>query len=503
MRLISLTWCLLATSAPAQYRPAELDPPQPVREFRAAWIASVWNVDWPSGPGLSPAQQREELIRILEVAAQTRLNAIIFQVRPEADALYSSKIEPWSYWLTGQQGKAPGDGYDPLAFAVREAHARGMELHAWFNPFRARSTSQIKPAALHVTRKQSDWLLPAGSQVWLNPALPAVRERAIAVVSDVAKRYDIDGVHIDDYFYPYPKDGKSVFDDSKTYASYRANGGRLGAAEWRRTQIDGFVKELGGAVHRVRPDLKFGVSPFGIWRPGNPASIEAGIDSCLDLAADSRLWLREGWVDYLSPQLYWRIDQEAQSFGTLVRWWSEQNGGRRHVWPGIASSRIRGEGSDRARRSLETVNQIALVRKHAVSGGGSGHAHWSMSALMEDRDGVRARLTSGPYAELAVVPEMPWLEMPRLGGRGALAVPDIAASRGEDSVRVEWKGPPRGGNSVRWWVVQTRGRTGGWTTAKVLPGAATSTVLRGTPSALAVRAVDSVGRISGPACLVR
>jgi uncharacterized lipoprotein YddW (UPF0748 family) len=496
MRPILLPLCFWATSALGQYRPADLEPPLPAREFRAAWIASVWNVDWPSRPGLPPSRQREELTGILDVAARTRLNAIIFQVRPEADALYPSKLEPWSYWLTGEQGKGPGDGYDPLAFAVREAHARGIELHAWFNPFRARSTSQVKPAGGHATRRHPEWLLEAGSQVWLNPGLPAVRERAIAVITDVATRYDIDGVHIDDYFYPYPKDGKAVFDDSKTYAGYRAKGGKLAVGDWRRAQIDGFVKELGGVVHRVRPQLKFGVSPFGIWRPGTPGTIEAGIDSYEDLAADSRLWLREGWVDYLSPQLYWRIDQEAQSFGTLVRWWSEQGRGRRHVWPGIASSRIQGEGSDRARRSLETVNQIALTRRHATSGGGSGHAHWSMSALMEDRDGLRARLASGPYADLAVVPESPWL-----GGRGVTALPGLKATAAVDSVRLDWKRPERGSDAVRWWVVQTKGRTSGWTTARILPGEAVSTVVRGVPSALALRAVDPAGRISKAVCL--
>ncbi len=498
MRPILILLCAFASSALAQYRPVKLDPPTPAREFRAAWVATVWNVDWPSQPGLSPEKQRQEMIRILDVAAQTRLNAIIFQVRPEADAVYSSKLEPWSYWLTGKQGQAPSDGYDPLAFAVREAHARGIELHAWFNPFRARSTSQVKPAASHVTRKQTSWLMNAGSQVWLNPALPPVRERAIAVISDVAKRYDIDGVHIDDYFYPYPKDGKALFDDSSTYAAYRAKGGKLAVEDWRRAQVDGFVKELNGVVHRVRPTLRFGVSPFGIWRPGVPPSIKAGIDSYRELAADSRLWLQEGWVDYLSPQLYWRIDQEEQSYETLVRWWSEQNRAGRHVWPGIASSRIRAEGSDRARRSLETINQIALTRRYSVTGGGSGHSHWSMKSLLEDRDGVRGKLTAGPYAEIAISPETPWL-----GGRGAVAVPVAGASVVGDTVRVEWQGPDKEGTPVRWWVVQTRGKTGGWTTAKVLPRETLATVVKGVPEAVAVRAVDGAGRISGAACLGR
>jgi len=498
MRPILICFSLLASSALADYRPVKLDPPAPSREFRAAWVATVWNLDWPSKPGLSPDKQRQELIGILDVAAQTNLNAIILQVRPEADALYESKLEPWSYWLTGQQGKAPSDGYDPLIFAVREAHARGLELHAWFNPFRARSTTEVNPAASHAIRRQPSWLMSAGSQTWLNPGLPAVRERAIAVMTDVLKRYDVDGIHIDDYFYPYPKDGRAVFDDSATYAAYRKKGGKLSAADWRRAQVDGFVRELGGALRRVRPTAKFGISPFGIWRPGNPDSIEAGIDSYADLSADSRLWLREGWVDYLTPQLYWRIDQEEQSFATLVQWWSDQNSAGRHVWPGIASSRIKGEGSDRARRSLETVNQIALTRRYASAGGGPGHSHWSMSALMEDRDGIRAKLKSGPYENLALVPESDWLR-----GKGDVPVPVVSAVESGESIRVDWQAGKEDG-SARWWVVQVRGKgMDGWTTAKILPRGITSVSLRGTPAAIAVRAVDAVGRLSAAACLER
>jgi uncharacterized lipoprotein YddW (UPF0748 family) len=500
MRTIPVCWLLLTVPGLADYRPVQMDVPPPAREFRAAWVASVWNVDWPSKPGLPPETQRREMARILDVAAQTNLNAIILQVRPEADALYPSKLEPWSYWLTGEQGAAPSDGYDPLAFAVREAHARGMELHAWFNPFRARSTSEVKPAASHALRRQPSWLMPAGTQTWLNPGLPAVRGRAIEVMTDVAKRYDIDGVHIDDYFYPYPKStgsgNKAVFDDSATYEAYRSKGGKLTIQDWRRAQVDGFVKELGGAIRKVRPGLKFGVSPFGIWRPGNPASIEAGIDSYRDLSADSRLWLREGWVDYLTPQLYWRIDQDKQSFETLVKWWNEQNVSGRHLWPGIASSRIRADGSDKARRALESVNQIAMTRRYASAGGGPGHSHWSVSSLIQDRDGIRAKLKSGPYKEVALIPESAWL-----ASRGSVGVPAISAVAEGDAVRVQWQdGKETAG--VRWWIVQTKG-TDSWPIAKVLPKGITTAVLKGTPSVLAVRSVDAAGRVSAAACLQR
>jgi len=500
--LMVAVFAMLPGRAPAEAR--RVQPPEPLREFRAAWIASVWNVDWPSRPGLSGQQQRSELIEILDVVADLKMNAVILQVRPEGDALYRSSLEPWSHWLSGTQGQPPSDGYDPLEFAVGEAHARGLELHAWFNPFRARTSRKQPVASNHVSRRHPDWLLRAGTQDWLNPAIPEVRRHVVRVLTDVVRRYDIDGVHLDDYFYPYPKHTFSgmrlQFDDSESYESYRRSGGGLDVHAWRRSHINQFVEELNESIKEVKPWLKFGISPFGIWRPGHPKSIEASLDSYLHLAGDSRTWLQKGWVDYLSPQLYWRIDQREQSFTTLTRWWNGENRQRRHLWPGIASSRIRSSGSDRKRGADESIRQIEVVRDHADRQAGRGHIHWSVSALTGDRDGIRNRLKTSAYDRLAVVPESAWL---------AQSPPPDAPLVMMESKREGWEmkwlpSAARREADVRWWVVQMRREPGDpWETVRIWPDEVGGMTLRGSPAALAVRAVDSAGQMSEAFVLAR
>ncbi|MFT5467200.1 MAG: uncharacterized lipoprotein YddW (UPF0748 family) [Verrucomicrobiales bacterium] len=485
---------ILCARLAADYQPGNEQPPEPAREFRAAWVASVWNIDWPSSPNDSAAAQRDELTRILDQAAALNLNAIVLQVRSECDALYDSKIEPWSYWLTAKQGRPPGDGIDPLPRAIEEAHARGIEVHAWFNPFRARANSKPAAAANHVTRQHPEWLLPAGGQVWLDPGLREVQDRAIAVMADVAARYDVDGIHIDDYFYPYPKrvgsEMRATFDDSKTFQKYRSSGGKLGVSDWRRSQIDGFIERLSRAVHRARPAVKFGVSPFGIHRPGHPKSIEADLDAYEHLAADSRKWLQEGWVDYLSPQLYWRINDTPHSFRTLVKWWADQNTKQRHFWPGIASSRI--GPSDRG--AGESIDQIELAREFARTQTGSGHIHWSWSAIGDNKDGLRQKLVSGPYSEQALVPESPWLAN---GGWRNDDAPRISTTFGSGNVVVRWERKA----AARWWVVQIK--TGGvWRMERILGGKATEWPIPGAPDVISVRAADAFGQLS-PAGVLR
>lgn len=319
---------LLTTFAIAQaqpYAPIRESPPKLTREFRGAWIAIVHNIDWPSRKGLSASAQQAELIRMLDKLAALRINAVMFQVRPECDAAYPSAKEPWSQWLTGTMGKNPG--YDPLAFyplafCLHEAHARGMEVHAWFNPFRALSNSSYKASSKHITRAAPHLTKRYGSMVWCDPSMAEARGRAMAAILDVVQRYDVDGIHLDDYFYPYPKKG-ATFRDGKTPAQ-------------RRAYINGFVKSLYAQVKSRKPWVRVGISPFGIWRPGVPAGIEAGLDSYEDLAGDSRKWLANGWVDYLAPQLYWRIEPKKQSFPLLLQWWRGQE--TRPVWPGIATA---------------------------------------------------------------------------------------------------------------------------------------------------------------------
>jgi len=396
---------LFALGFVAHTAPAAAPPPPLVREFRGVWVATVSNIDWPTKPGLPAEKQKAELVAILDKAADLKLNAVIFQVRPMADALYESKREPWSEYLTGTLGKAPG--YDPLAFAVEEAHKRGLELHAWFNPYRARHPS-AKSAAPddHITKSRPDLAKPYGTHFWMNPTHPDVQTHSLDVVLDVVKRYDIDGVHIDDYFYPYKeKDAAGAvipFPDVDTWESYQKDGGKLGRDDWRRDAVNGFVKRMYAETKKAKPWVKVGISPFGIWRPGTPAGI-AGLDQYTELYADAKLWFNEGWVDYFSPQLYWPVRQEKQSFPKLLEWWAGENTKKRHLWPGLYTSRV--TGTEKGWPAREVVEQIALTRKQK---GVDGAVHFSARALMRNPGSIADELAK-TYAEPALVPESPWL----------------------------------------------------------------------------------------------
>jgi len=294
MRLVTLA--ILAAA-----RLAAQDPPPVAREFRAVWVATVGNIDWPSKPGLSTWDQQRELLAILDRSAALNLNAVVFQIRPGADALYASPYEPWSQFITGRQGRGPEPPWDPLAFAVEQAHKRGLELHAWFNPYRAAYSRDTLNSRTHISRTDPGLVREYGRYLWMDPGDAEVRRRSVRAVVDVVKRYDVDGVHIDDYFYPYPENdaqGKPiVFPDSVTYARYRKGGGKLARDDWRRDNVDKLVEQFYKSVHAAKPYVKVGVSPFGIWRPGNPAQIK-GFDAYAQIYADSKKWLVNGWADY-------------------------------------------------------------------------------------------------------------------------------------------------------------------------------------------------------------
>ena len=390
------------------------DPPPIAREFRGVWVASVANIDWPSRVGLSTAEQQAELITLLDSAVSLRLNAVLLQVRPAADALYASKIEPWSEFLTGVEGQAPSPWYDPLAFAVREAHARGLELHAWFNPYRAGTPQQkSRHSASHVSRTMPSYVKKYGPYLWMDPGEPAVRRRTVRVVLDVVRRYDIDGVHLDDYFYPYQEYNRRGavidFPDSRSWKRYRSGGGKLSRGDWRRHNVDLLVQELNTGVHDVKPWVRFGISPFGIWRPGNPPSI-TGYDAYARLYADSRKWLRNGWLDYFTPQLYWPIAQTAQSYPTLLGWWVGENAKQRHIWVGNYTNKA-GANGERGWRADEVIAQIAVTRAQS---GATGNVHFSGRAFLENPDSLHEKLRAGPYADVALVPATRWLPAKRL-----------------------------------------------------------------------------------------
>lgn len=426
--------------------PGAVKPPSLNREFRAAWIATVGNIDWPSQPGLTSQEQQAELIAILDRAAALNLNAVIFQVRPASDAFYNSELEPWSEWLTGEMGRAPEPYYDPLEFAVNEAHARGLELHAWFNPFRARTPSDRPASSRHVTRRMPDKVRTYGELKWLDPGDGAVQAHVLRVIADVVRRYDIDGVHIDDYFYPYrerDRRGRPIeFPDDQTYRRYVHGGGQLSRDDWRRDNVNRFVEQLYRTVKNEKPWVKVGISPFGIWRPGHPEGV-AGLDAYREIYADAKRWVNEGWLDYVSPQLYWRTSAPEQPYGRLLEWWIRENEHRRHVWPGNFTSRV---GDPKAQwDAREILDQIRITRD---APGHLGNVHFSMRALMENRLGLADSLVNGPYAEPALVPASPWLD-PRVPAAPSLTLHQDANG--------SWLSiDPKDSVNVRFWIAQLR-----------------------------------------------
>jgi uncharacterized lipoprotein YddW (UPF0748 family) len=438
--------------------PSSIAPPV-AREFRGVWVASVANMDWPSRPGLPVAEQKSELIAILDRAAALNLNAVVLQVRPSADALYASKKEPWSAFLTGQMGKAPVPFYDPLAFAVEEAHARGLELHAWVNPYRAHYPADKSPiVASHIARRRPDLVVKYGPFLWLDPGSSEVRAYTVGVVRDIVRRYDIDGIHIDDYFYPYrerTRRGREIpFPDARTWRAYQRGGGTLSRDDWRRRNVDLLVEQLYSTVKEEKPWVKFGISPFGIWRPGSPASVR-GLDAYAELYADSRKWLQRGWLDYFAPQLYWRSSAPQQRYDELLHWWAEQNTLGRHLWVGNYTSRVMGEGANWP--AAELLEQVRLTR---ADSGASGNLHFSMSVFMQNRDALVDRLVAGPYAAPALVPASPWLD------NHAPAAPHADVQVDTLSGRTTVRFAAVGNAPVRLWVVRARfGNT--WTTSVV------------------------------------
>jgi len=468
------------------YAPSNLRPPAVPRELRGTWIASVKNIDWPSRPGLSTTAQKAELLDLLNLCQQLQLNAVFLQVRPACDALYESSLEPWSEYLTGVMGRAPQPFYDPLAFAVQEAHRRGLELHAWLNPFRARHASSTAPFARnHLSQTRPGLVKAYGKSLWLDPGDPAAREHSLRVIADLVTRYDIDGLHFDDYFYPYEERDRSgralPFPDDATWQRYTAGGGKLDRKDWRRENVNLFVRQVQEKIRATRPWVRFGISPFGIWRPNHPPGIK-GLDAHDTLYADARRWLREGWVDYLAPQLYWKTSAREQSFPVLLQWWSEQNVRGRQLFSGLAQ-----------RNGMEEIlSQIEQTRRQK---GGAGVIHWSAGALQDESRAAQARLRQA-YASPALTPAAPWLDGTP-PGRPLLTATN--APRG--LVRFQWA--PGGGEPVRFWILQARAGTQ-WD-IDILPAWETARQWRAgtTPEVLAVTAVDRAGNAGVPAVLQR
>ena len=451
-------------------REATPPPPPVAREFRAAWLSPVAsnNSDWPSRPGLSADSQKAELIALLDRAKAVGLNAVILHVRMAGDAIYPSKLAPWSAFLSGTSGVAPQPAYDPLAFAISEAHARGLQLHAWFNPFRAMlPVFAGRAAASHVTRAHKSWIRPYGTQTWIDPGLPAARAAVLASIMEVVDKYDVDGVHIDDYFYPYREretivrrvgKGKKrhkvyitrdrAFPDAASWKTYGRPKGWTDRDAWRRNNVDVFVRQMYEGVKKRKPWVLVGVSPFGIWRSGVPQGV-TGLDAYQEIYADSRKWLREGWLDYVVPQLYWPLESTQNRFERLDEWWHTQNPQGRHIWPGLYT-----EQEDAGRGGFGTgaiAAEIEWLRAFdAREGVPSGHVHFRIGAMSTNLDALGARLRTVAYDQPALVPASPWL------GASAPAAPTVL----RDSTGLV--ASPGDKAPVMWWLVRRQADSVTW-----------------------------------------
>ncbi|MBN8502995.1 MAG: family 10 glycosylhydrolase [Burkholderiales bacterium] len=464
------------------------------REFRAAWVATVANIDWPSRKGLSDAEQQQEVRAIVARAREVGLNALILQVRTSADALYASRLEPWSEYLSGTQGQAPG--YDPLAYWIEQTHGAGLELHAWFNPYRARQlNAKSDEAPSHLANTQPGWVKRYGKQLWIDPGEPGAAQHSLAVFRDVLERYAVDGIHIDDYFYPYPEknpDGTEL--DFPDEASYAAHGEGLPKADWRRRNVDRLVQAMHALVREVRPAARLGISPFGLMKPSERPEGILGFSQYDKLYADVELWLREGWLDYLVPQLYWPRAQTAQAFGPLLQGWMRLNAKAKPIWPGLYTSRItqgqaggelQGGGDTRGWQPEEVSGQIALTRELNP---GSGHVHFSMAALNQDRRGVVGHLRAQSYPEPALPPafaELPDLPAPALALRAVDGGWRLEPAHEPAGPLVSWIQDPQSAHSLQrvwlWWREGGRWR-GEWHAASATfqrPSAADALVASG------------------------
>lgn len=405
-----------------------------------------------------------------------------------ADAVYRSNLEPWSEFLTGEMGKA--QNFDPLEFLVAEAHKRGILVHAWFNPYRVYHPAAKTVSANHISRTRPEIVRQYGRYLWLDPTEPDAQKHSLEVIKDVVRRYDIDGVHFDDYFYPYAeKDAagnKIDFPDEKNWDVYRRNGGKMARDYWRRDNVNAFIEAVGCEIKRIKPDIVYGVSPFGIWQP-EPDKGVTGFNSYAELYADSRKWLRDGTVDYLAPQLYWETARKGQSFPVLLGWWKSQNTKRRFVWPGIAAYRI---GSTPTFTADEIADQIELTRKSPET---SGAILFSFKSLRNDMGGIQNALREEVYQRDAIIPRFAWIKTAKI------LPPRVTIARDPKYVRASWT--EQGNRKAFWFVVYAKDR-GGWSYS-VLPAAEKSITVSADRKIerMLVTSVDRLGNESEPAAV--
>jgi uncharacterized lipoprotein YddW (UPF0748 family) len=378
---------------------------QPKYELRAAWIATVDNIDWPSRGNYNTESQKQEYIKLLDMHQRNGMNAVVVQVRPCTDAFYPSPYEPWSEWLTGKQGKPPYPYYDPMQFMIEEAHKRGMEFHAWCNPYRAEfniGKSSIAPD--HVTKTHPEWFLSYGGKRYFDPGNKEAQQFTVAVIRDIVSRYDVDTIHFDDYFYPYKVPGKPFPDDE----SFKKYGNGLSRDEWRRSNVDSIIVHLNKAIKEENPDCRFGISPFGVWRNSDKdtdgSATTAGVTNYDDLYADILLWLKEGWIDYVAPQLYWEFGHSAAPYEVLIDWWSKHTYGK-HCYIGLGIYRA---GSNTAWKDKNQLpKMINALRSYPEI---QGAIYFSSTTFEKNPNGWNDSLQNNYYKYPAVVPSMSWLD---------------------------------------------------------------------------------------------
>jgi uncharacterized lipoprotein YddW (UPF0748 family) len=398
MKLFSILPAILLLSCflSAQSRP----------EFRAAWIASVDNIDWPSKKGLPVDSQKAEFIRILDLHKENGLNAIIMQIRPATDAFYPSPYEPWSEWLSGVQGKPPSPYYDPLQFMIAETHKRKMEFHAWCNPYRANfKIDKASIAPTHITRLHPQWFLEYGDKKYFDPGSKEAQAFVVDVIKDITERYEVDAIHFDDYFYPYRIAGKE-FPDSVSFALY---GKGMKKDDWRRSNVDSIIYKLFTAIRKTKPHVQFGISPFGVWRNADKdpmgSNTKAGQTNYDDLYADILLWLKKGWIDYVAPQLYWEMGHKAAPYEVLIDWWSKHTYGK-HCYIGLGI--YRANGRDAAwKDSTLLPRQIEMLRNTPNM---HGMIFFSTKSFFNNPNGWNDSLRLNYFKEPALIPEMHWMK---------------------------------------------------------------------------------------------
>ncbi len=387
----------------------------PVSEMRGTWIATVGNIDWPSRPGLPPESQRMEFDSILDVLKAMGMNAVFVQVRPAGDAMYTSPTIPWSRYLSGQQGVAPEPYYDPMEYMIQAAHARNLEFHAWLNPYRATfdlDTASLSP--LHPLRalpedRKAQWFFRYGKRYYFNPANPLVMRYLTNVVYDIVLRYDVDGIHFDDYFYPYTEKGEKLNDYDQFAAEPR---GFDNIEDWRRNNVSQLIEQVSKSIKGVKPYVRFGIGPFGVWRnsdrdPINGSETRAGITCYDDLYADVLLWMKSGWIDYVAPQLYWSTGFSPAEYTKLVDWWSKHTYGKQ-LYIGQAAYKV-GTNANNDPNWMQPGQLAQQIRFNRGYPNVQGSIYYSARKLMQNPLGIRDTLISTLYNTVALVPGMPTL----------------------------------------------------------------------------------------------